>query len=144
MSEKRTGPRLPIEISFHLEWQDGAIAKTFPASAINISRAGLRVRMTSNLPVGDPIRIKSQTIQAEGVVKYCASTGDEEYELGLEITSAGKLAVLSPLEHLSLISSTLFLAEALAEEDMESTRAHVFKCHECKTRLDDVADAVLI
>ncbi len=115
---------------------------THRACAVNISRTGLRIRLTASFAAGELVKIKSHTIRAVANVKFCQSAGEGEFELGLEIVSVGKIAVLNAREHMSLVSSTLYLAEALADDDMESTRKHLASCRECRSRLNEVADAV--
>lgn len=81
--EIRREPRIPVEINGRLTTTD--FPGSIPAKIIDISRSGLGLKVSRNIPTGVGVIVELQTGIAFGEVRHCSKKGKDVWRVGLSL-----------------------------------------------------------
>jgi PilZ domain len=140
--EQRREPRYPCNDPVEVRILSGSRGPILPATALDVSRSGLRLALRTPIPKGSEIEaIVKRQVTILGEVCYCRRVGDD-FHAGVlirDVVYPGTQAV----EHLHDDQLSLYLVgKGLTMAEVIHVKDHLAKCADCRTRLSN-ADAVL-
>lgn len=140
--DKRREPRYPCNDPVDVRILSESHTATLPATALDVSRSGLRLGLGTPIAKGSKIEVSvKQQAMVVGEVCYCRRVNGG-FHAGVQILDV-VYPLLQAVVHLhdDLLSSYL-VGKGLTTAEVFHVTNHLAKCRECRIRLTEV-DAIL-
>ena len=139
--EKRREARYPTHDPAEVEIVKSE-ASPIPATVLDVSRSGLRLRLTMAIEKSTEIKITLQrNVVIFGQVRHCRRTGDA-FEAGILIQDLSKASAASSAHIEDDLLALYVIGKGLTVPEVIKLKEHLVNCESCRIRLGET-DAIL-
>ena len=134
--EKRREARYPTNDPAQIEITQGG-AKTVPATVLDVSRSGLRLKVLLTVNRGAEVKITLQTnVIIFGQIRYCRPFEDG-FEIGVLIQEMSRNSG-QPSSHIEDDLLSLYvIGKGLTVPEVIKLKEHLVNCESCRIRLGE-------
>jgi hypothetical protein len=139
--EKRREARYPTNDPAELEIVNGTIGR-FPATVLDVSKSGLRLKLDSSINKGAEVKITLQSsIVIFGQIRYCRPL-DGSFDAGVLIQDMSHNSGQSSPHIEDDLLSLYVIGKGLTVPEVIKLKEHLVNCESCRIRLGE-KDALL-
>ena len=139
--EKRREARYPTNDPAEVEVVNGATGR-FPATVLDVSKSGLRLKLDSSISKGAEVKITLQrNVVIFGQIRYCRPL-DGSFDAGVLIQDMSQNSVQSSPHIEDDLLSLYVIGKGLTVPEVIKLKEHLVNCESCRIRLGE-KDALL-
>ena len=135
--EKRREARYPTNDPAQVEIRSGATAKAFPATVLDVSKSGLRLKIEATINRGSEVKISLQrNIVIFGQIRYCRPFEDG-FEVGVLIQDMSQQSGQFSSHIEDDLLSLYVIGKGLTVPEVIKLKEHLVNCESCRIRLGE-------